>query len=79
MVIELHGVLGERAGCGQLELAITGPVTVERVLEGVVERVPALGGDLPRVACAVGDVQVRRDEAISGEQPLVLLPPVSGG
>lgn len=79
MQIELYGVLREAAGDERVELALSGPVRVEEVLAVLTESVPALAPHLPRVACAVGDEMVARDERIAGDRPLVLLPPVSGG
>lgn len=77
--IELYGVLSERAGCGEVVLAIATPASVEGVLAQLAAAYPSLANDLPRVACAVGDSLVRRDEYVTNDAPLVLLPPVSGG
>lgn len=79
MQVELYGVLREAAGQSRVELGLSGPVRVAEVLEALTESVPAIAPHLPRVACAVGDEMVGRDDELAGDRPLVLLPPVSGG
>ncbi len=49
------------------------------MLDVLQARVPALADHLPRVACAVGDELITREEAVAADTTLVLLPPVSGG
>ncbi|MDN5871482.1 MAG: MoaD/ThiS family protein [Nitrococcus sp.] len=79
MRIEFYGVLQEAAGDEALELPIATPSRVADILDELAERVPALQTHLPRIACAVGDEVIPRSEMVSGDAPLVLLPPVSGG
>ena len=79
MRIEFYGVLQEAVGGEALELPIDTPSRVAHILEELGERVPALQSHLPRIACAIGDEVVPRSEMVSGDAPLVLLPPVSGG
>jgi len=79
MQVELYGVLREAAGDDRVELALAAPARVEDVLAALTEAVPALAPHLPRVACAVGDEMVAREDRVAGDRPLVLLPPVSGG
>lgn len=77
--IELYGVLSERAGTSEVELPLEGPTDVAGVLDKLAARFPAMARDLPRAACAVGDSLVSRADTVTGEEPLVVLPPVSGG
>lgn len=79
MRIEFYGVLQEAVGSEALELSIDTPSRVAHVLEELAERIPALQSHLPRIACAVGDEVIPRSGMVTGEAPLVLLPPVSGG
>lgn len=79
MQIELYGVLAEVAGQRQMDLEVNGARDVQAVLDALERRVPELAGHLPRVACAVGDELVMRDDPLDADKTLVLLPPVSGG
>ncbi|MDN5849426.1 MAG: MoaD/ThiS family protein [Nitrococcus sp.] len=79
MRIEFCGVLQEAVGDEALELSIATPNRVADILEELAERIPALQTHLPRIACAVGDEVIPRSEMVTGDVPLVLLPPVSGG
>ncbi|HET8701509.1 MAG TPA: MoaD/ThiS family protein [Nitrococcus sp.] len=79
MRIEFYGVLQEAAGSEALDLPINTPSRVAHILEELAERIPALQSHLPRIACAVGDEVIPRSEMVTGDVPLVLLPPVSGG
>jgi molybdopterin converting factor small subunit len=66
-------------GRGEVQLDMPVPAELSRVLEQLSTQYPSLASELPRAACAVGDTLVRRDETVTGDVPLVLLPPVSGG
>lgn len=79
MQVEFYGVLAEVAGARQMDLEIDGAENVQAVLDALASRVPDLSGHLPRVACAVGDELVMREDPIEAGATLVLLPPVSGG
>lgn len=79
MRIEFYGVLQEAVGSAALELPIETPSRVTHILEELAERIPELQSHLPRIACAVGDEVIPRSELVTGDAPLVLLPPVSGG
>jgi len=77
--IELYGVLSERTGCSAVDLPVSGPIGIEQLLNELATQWPVLADDLPRAACAVGDTLMRRNETVSGDAPVVVLPPVSGG
>lgn len=84
MTIELYGVLKEAAGRGSIavdlgETTAGAACSVDDVLTRLVQQVPELQGRLDRVACAQGVRVRRRDQTVDPDQPLVLLPPVSGG
>jgi len=78
--IEFYGVLQQVAGTQkrQLEKPMPG-ATVGEVLEQLGQELPALQPHLGRVACAQGETLIRRNQTVANDQPLVLLPPVSGG
>jgi sulfur-carrier protein len=76
--LEFYGVLKQRVA-PSVELEVPHGATVGEVLQLLREAYPALGDDLPRVACAQGDVLLSRDRPVDPTRPLVLLPPVSGG
>ncbi|WP_290648639.1 MoaD/ThiS family protein [Aquisalimonas sp.] len=78
--IQFYGVLQQVAGTRSLQVDIVDDeLTVDQVLERLRQEVPALSAHLPRVACAQGESLVRRSDPVDPRQPLVLLPPVSGG
>ncbi|MBA1147777.1 MoaD/ThiS family protein [Ectothiorhodospiraceae bacterium WFHF3C12] len=79
MQIEFYGVLAEVAGTRKMTLAADEARDVQGVLDALEQRLPALSGHLPRVACAVGDELVMRGETVNAGDTLALLPPVSGG
>ncbi len=80
LVVEFYGVLQQVAGAKSLKLeAEQASLTVDEALELLRQQMPGLAEHLPRVACAQADQLVRRDQPLDPEQPLVLLPPVSGG
>ncbi len=78
--LQCFGILEEVCGGAEHDIEIAAlPARVDAVLEAFAARIPALREHLPRTACAVGDSIVGRDHLLSGDQPLVLIPPVSGG
>ncbi|SEO60328.1 MoaD/ThiS family protein [Aquisalimonas asiatica] len=78
--IQFYGVLQQVAGTRSLQVDLKDDdITVDQVLTRLRQDVPALSAHLPRVACAQGESLVRRSDAVDPRQPLVLLPPVSGG
>lgn len=79
MRIEFYGVLRELAGAEAMELPPVPGETVGEALARLARQKPALAPQLERAACAVGDTLVRRGEPAPAAEPLVLLPPVSGG
>ncbi len=78
--VEFYGVLRQVAGGRSVQLeGVEGGETVDQVLARLRQELPALEPHLSRLACAQGDRLIRRDQVIDLQQPLVLLPPVSGG
>lgn len=79
--VECFGVLQEVFGGDAVELNLEeGPVVVSDVLDRLAGDVPAFARHRPYTACAVGDRMVAPGDTLTaGDDPLVLLPPVSGG
>lgn len=79
MQVEFYGVLAEAAGTRRVQLDLAAPGRVQHVLDTLARDLPPLAEHLPRVACAVGDELVMRDDLVEADAILALLPPVSGG
>ncbi|MGH8505512.1 MAG: MoaD/ThiS family protein [Stenotrophobium sp.] len=77
--IELHGVLCRLAGAQRLTVPLPEPATVADVIAAVEARVPEMAERLEVTACAIDDTLVPRNTLLSGDEILVLIPPVSGG
>jgi molybdopterin synthase sulfur carrier subunit len=78
--VQFYGILQQVMGGPSLRLeGLAEGASVAAALERLRQQHPAVADYLPRVACAQGDVLVRREQALDFNQPLVLLPPVSGG
>ncbi len=73
------GVLQEVFG-GDCTVDVERPEpTVTEILDRLSERFPAFARHRPYTACALGDRMVAQHDSVDGRDPLVLLPPVSGG
>lgn len=73
------GVLQEVLG-GECTVDVERPEpTVTDILDRLSERFPAFARHRPYAACALGDRMVASGDSVDGRDPLVLLPPVSGG
>lgn len=77
--VELNGALCRLAGTQSLTLELTADATVADALAVVEQRIPDAAERLEATACAIGDQLVPRTAVLDGDEPLVLIPPVSGG
>jgi molybdopterin synthase catalytic subunit len=80
VTVRLFGILRERAGSDRAELELPDGATVADALEAL-SRIPALEGLLERipVQMAVNRDYASPDTALSGDDELALIPPLSGG
>lgn len=69
----------ERAGRGDIALALAPGARVRDALEAVVREHPELASLRPHLAVAVNGSLARDDDAVPEGAEVALLPPVSGG
>ncbi len=74
------GVLQEVFGASECRVDIDQSAPrVTEVLDRLAQQFPTFSRHRPYTACAIGDRMIGADDPVAGDQPLVLLPPVSGG
>jgi molybdopterin synthase sulfur carrier subunit len=79
VMFELVAALERQAGCQQLQVQAHEGATIGDALLLLQHEYPELAGAIERCACAVGDAIVPRLAPLPRADPIVLLPPVSGG
>lgn len=79
VTVELNGVLCRLAGAQSLTIELNDSATVADAMAAVEERVPNAVDRLEATAIAIGDSLVHRNTLLTGDETLVLIPPVSGG
>jgi molybdopterin converting factor small subunit len=79
VTIEFNGVLCRLAGVQSLSIELGDSATVADAMAAVEERVPNAADRLETTAIAIGDELVHRNTLLTGDETLVLIPPVSGG
>jgi molybdopterin converting factor small subunit len=79
VTIELNGVLCRLAGAQSLTIELNDSATVADAMLAVEECIPNAADRLEVTAIAIGDSLVHRNTLLSGDETLVLIPPVSGG
>lgn len=79
VMFELVAALERQAGCHRLQVQLAQGATVGDALLLLQHEYPDLAGAIERCACAVGDAIVPRLAPLPANDPIVLLPPVSGG
>lgn len=80
VVFELMAMLARQAGTAQLQMPLTEAArSIGDALLQLQRQYPELRQAIGRCACAVGDAIVPRHAPLPLAQPIVLLPPVSGG
>ena len=77
--VELNGVLCRLAGVQSLTVELSESATVADVMAAVEDRIPNAADRLEVTAIAIGDELVHRNTLLTGDETLVLIPPVSGG
>ena len=77
--VKLFAIVKERAGAGELVLALPDGATVSTAGRTLVQRFPALAEFEPRVAYAVNREYANRETVLREGDELALIPPVSGG
>ena len=77
--VELNGVLCRLAGTQSFTVELNDSATVADAMAAVEERIPNAADRLEVTAIAIGDSLVHRNTTLTGDETLVLIPPVSGG
>ncbi|MDP9142302.1 MAG: MoaD/ThiS family protein [Pseudomonadota bacterium] len=72
IAVQCYGVTSRLAGASSLMLQLAES-------SALADRYQALAPTLPRCACALGDVIVKRTAMLNDGDELALLPPVAGG
>lgn len=80
VIFELVAALERQAGCHRLQVQLVDDqATIGDAVLLLQHEYPELAGAIERCACAVGDAIVPRAALLPANDPIVLLPPVSGG
>lgn len=77
--VELNGVLCRLAGVQSLTVELNNSATVADAMAAVEERIPNAADRLEVTAIAIGDELVHRNALLTGDEVLVLIPPISAG
>lgn len=77
--IHCLGILQSKTGSALVEIDWPENGSIELALANLEAQYPAVAGELPRCACAIGDQIVPRSHQLNAGDELVLLPPVGGG
>jgi molybdopterin synthase sulfur carrier subunit len=77
--VRLSAGLSRLADAPLLWIELEAPATVERLLETLAERTPALAPALPSVLPMVGGVHAARGDVLQDGDEVALLIPVAGG
>lgn len=77
--IHCLGILQSKTGSALVETDWPEDGIIENALVALEAQYPAVSGELPRCACAIGDEIVPRRHQLQAGDELVLLPPVGGG
>lgn len=79
--LEMYGVFRRHAQADRVTVHLVDDIdiTVQTLLDSLLEQYPDMGDLLKVTACAIADELVSRDTAIRSDQTLALIPPVSGG
>lgn len=77
--VRLFAGVREKAGVSEFRLELPDSASVADAQARLVDRFPALGGQVGRCAFAVNRSYVRLDHALRDGDELAVIPPVSGG
>ena len=75
----LFAHFAEIAGVDSWEVSLSGPATVEDVVQALRRDVPAASALPDRPLCARNQSQARLDETVNDGDEIALLPPLAGG
>ncbi len=79
ITVELNGVLCRLAGAQSLTVQLNDIATINDAMTALEELIPNAADRLEVTAIAIGDELVHRNTLLTGDETLVLIPPVSGG
>lgn len=79
MTVRLFATLKDRAGSGQVTVAVEPPLRVGDLLAALTEAYPALTPALPMTLVAVNLAYADQDTLLQPGDEVALFPPVSGG
>jgi molybdopterin converting factor small subunit len=79
VTIELNGVLCRLAGVQSFSIELGEVATIADAMAAVETRIPNAADRLEVTAIAIGDELVHRNTLLTGNEVLVLIPPISAG